>query len=49
MNNNEEISKVMSKYWEESDENSNNEDKNKNNEIYKIIALQCAKKPECKE
>ncbi|ORY16657.1 hypothetical protein LY90DRAFT_677409 [Neocallimastix californiae] len=36
INNNEEISKVMSKYWEESDENSNNEDKNKNNEIYKI-------------
>ena len=43
MNNNEEISKVMSKYWEESDENSNNEDKNKNNEFIKYSITMCQK------
>ena len=43
INNNEEISKVMSKYWEESDENSNNEDKNKNNEFIKYSITMCQK------
>ena len=48
INNNEDVSKIMDKYWKESSKESTNYDKDKES-LYKIIALHCAKMTKCKE